>query len=210
MSSKFLPFVTPESTEESVFKAIIQRTKDVHHEKILALFSIVISLGIELVRKKFNSLPEKFTATEKIFELITQNPQYSLPKSELLFWKYVVSLEHHTAKNKSEELNEIMLVALILFKPLAAEKHISKINVEKYKVYSSEEYNPELYKINNFSFSSEYERIGFTCLEELKAYLAFNEESKVPFCFCPVKINSEKMLPEKLDYETNHCISPYH
>jgi hypothetical protein len=220
MSSKFLPFIKNTSSDTAVFKAVIQRSKGTSYANIATLFAIIIDLGIDKVREKLEKFPEMMTITECLNELISQHTPYVIPKKELSFWAYIMKhYENHNGPQSTpytREEREVLFAVLAYFKPDSlplAGFDTDKAPLKKlasFKEFSYDNFNEDVVQISSVLFKTDAPRIGFTCFEELKAFIAVRESDKPNTTIMPIlmKLDSNGKL-SKAAYAQHHCKTPY-
>lgn len=214
-SAKFLPFITEKSSEISIFKAIIQRTKGSTKSAIADFYSIILTLGINETRNKIDSFSTALTSSGKIKELLSQHPQYHLHKNVQLFWTYVPYMEKFQNKQAepfTPEEYEILFSVLAMVKPESLTGSGFVLEKEKYEVYerfSKESFNIDVCNIDGIKISKkDSDRVGFTCLEEFKAYIAANMNTEKELSILPIKVGDNAKC-NIATYEKHHCRSPY-
>lgn len=211
--SAFLPFVTETSSEEAIFKAIVQRTKGSNTITIANLFSIVLNLGITKARSKLSSYSDDLSTSAKIKELISDNPDFHVPKNIAVFWSYVMRFESSNEEShpvfNTEEL-EIFFTVLATQKPEAFFDAGFNVEHSKYVKYSDGSFNSGIGSIKGVIITNEDSiRVGFTCWEEFKAYLANRENSEILIRVLPVFIDRDIKEVNQSTYENQHCANPY-
>lgn len=214
-SVKFLPFITEKSSEISIFKAIIQRTKGLSKSAIADLYSIILTLGIKETRNKIDSFSKDLTSSDKIKELISQHPQYHLHKNVQLFWTYVSYMEKFQNKQDkpfAQEEHEILFSVLAIVKPKSLISSGFVLEKEKYELYerfSKESFNIDICNIDGIKIAeNDSDRVGFTCWEEFKAYIASNINTEKELSILPIKVGDDAKYNAAI-YEKHHCRSPY-
>lgn len=209
----FLPFIKTTSSEEAIFKAIIQRTKGSNVNTVANLFSILLNLGITKARKKIDSYPDNLTMSAKIKELISDNTDVHVQKSETLFWSCAMDFER-TSKEphplfSTAEL-EIFFSVLATCRPKSLPDAGFNIDHAKYAAFSKQSFDFSVAGIVGVSITEkDSERIGFSCWEEFKAYLACIGGSDSNIKIMPVYIQADKRNISQAEYENRHCVTPY-
>lgn len=213
--SKFLPFITKTSSEEAIFKAILQRTKGSTPSAVINLLSVVLVKGLEYVRGKIDSLDDNLTTSVKVKEVIAQETEHHIPLSEREFWSYVGMCAMPKLSNFTPYEQKILFIVLATCKPESLSNNgfnISKNVYEKCKELSKETFDSGITNIPGIVITEEAsERTGFTCWEEFKAFLAvnyYNEDEHIKALF-PVFINTDADTVSDTTYAENHCVSPY-
>lgn len=213
MSSKFLPFVTEKSSETAVFKALLQRSKGMSYATISTLYSVIISLGIEKVREKLDSYPEIMGITEKIAEVLSQHEEYVITRTELLFWASI--LMHVDEKNGvkaspyNDEERSILFSVLSVLKPDKVKNAGFDADINRYVEFSKEDFNSEVHETSPVLFVSSAGRVGFTSWEDLKAFIAVNQNRDSKLEVFPVLMRGRSDNTEQSSYAEQHCNSPY-
>ena len=211
MAFNFLPFITEKSSDLSVFKAIVQRTKGLSVSNAATLFSLILNKGITEVRVKLDKYPEELTASQKISELLSQHSEYAIPKSSELFWYFVLKNEEKD-KNSSTAitfLERSAMFAVLAFNRTEKLKDAGfDVDISFYIDASEESFDANTSELPVLFSSSCEKRIGFTCWEEFKAYVMYRSD-KTKITIMPVFIPIPAEDITKLDYENSHCSSPY-
>ena len=213
-STVFLPFITAKSSEEAIFKSIVQRTKGSSSSTIANLFAIVLSIGIDKIRKKLDSYPTNLTTSAKIKELVSDHTEVHIQKSETTFWTYVMRMEQksgeaHPIFNKEELRTFFSVLASRKPKALSA-AGFGAVDHKKYLKYSENSFDIGCSSIKNLKITEkDSERVGFTCWEEFKTYIAFSLSDDSVTSILPVFISNQDRELTAQDYENSHCSSPY-
>lgn len=211
--STFLPYIKDSSSEEAVFKALIKRAKGSNANTIANLFSIVLNLGIEKTRTKLDSYSSNLTTSAKIKELISDNTDLHVQKSEMLFWACVMDFERttdepHPSFDKDEL--EIFFSVLVTCKPESLADAGFHVDHAKYLDCSKQSFDVPVAHIKGVSITEkDAQRTGFSCWEEFKAYLAHISSTETNVKIMPVFIQADIRNISQAEYENRHCISPY-
>jgi hypothetical protein len=211
----FLPFITKNSPEEVVFKAILQRTKGSTETAVFNLFTTVIIAGIDKVRADMNNLGSEFlTTSEKVAQVVSQVSAYHVSKNERKFWAFAKKYVKTKTKSITEEQQQLFFTVLAVHKPESLKSNGYEIKESLYKKLlevSKEEYDLNISDIENVIISNnDLFRVGFTCWEEFKAYIATKSDKEITTEVYPVYIKSSKSTqPTSITYSENHCAPPY-
>lgn len=215
MTTSLLPFITEKSSDAAIFKAIVQRTKGSSVMAITNLFSVIQHMGIKGARVKVDSYHSDLTTKDKLAELVAEHPAFHIPKSEGLFWSCVMRNEQvlnpveHYPQYSTEE-RAILFSVLAVVSATKLEKTEFALSFDKHKKYS--EYQKESFDVNlrDLKFvkitEKESKRLGFSSIEEIKAFVAFNEIEERVINVFPVQVGTSFSVAE---YTKKHCDSPY-
>jgi len=197
-STKFLPFVSNSSSELSIFKALVQRSKGSSTSTLTSLFSIIVNVGIENVRGYMDKLPAGMTNSEKTKELINTSPEYSISPLILDFWCCI--LENYRLKGikelepfSAEELG-ILFSSIAHFKPsslpvIGINDDLS--NLKDFIVMDT--FNIKDLKHVKLSDSADAEKVEFFSYPEMLAFIAFKEHTKTNFVLNPLSTSTPKI-----------------
>jgi hypothetical protein len=210
VTNKFLPFVTNKSSADSIFKALILRSKGLSSRDMLIVYSAILVLGIDKIKVKVSKLPEELSSAKILDELVRSYPQFEIAESELNFWNYVLNFFGKENLKSSENYTDTEIT--IMFSSLAVHcpQKLKEINYPFYKDvltdWSKSDFNIETDNLEQVNFSSDYVKVGFNSFTEFKAYLILKIVSdSSPLNILPVFLNSTS--DDK--YKTNYCFSPY-
>ena len=210
--STFLPFITKTSSEETIFKAILQRTKGSTNSAISNLFSVVLMDGIENVRSKMDDMQGSMTTSAKIKDVVSQSTEHHIPQSERTFWSYVLLNLPRDTSNFSINDQKIMFAVLAVYKPEQLSYNgyvLSPELLKKCKEYSGELLDIGINAVPGIKITEKAEeRVGFTSWEEFKAFLAVNYYNEDTKNLSPAFIDSDEEVPSQI-YSENHSTSPY-
>jgi len=212
MSAVFLPFITNSSSEEAIFKALIKQKYGISEDAVIRIFSHIVIIGIDVMRTKINSCNKNETMEMKLNKIVNAYPEYAIPKTTSKFWKYVMYLtdkDNNYFPTCSSEDKITLFTVLAIYAPDKLKKYIDTTDIHKYSEESFDEYVKYLECIKVKEHDSK--RIGFTCWEEFKAYVAISslKEDKEPDPICPVFIRTDATLTREYLYKHEHCSSPY-
>ncbi len=209
----FLPFIKESSSEEAIFKALLQRTKGSTTKALTNLFSVVLSVGIESVRTKMDSLGHHIPNSNKLSQVVAQETKYHIPQSERTYWSYVAKHVLPEVSNFSKDDLTVFFTVLAVVRPetLAINNIIiSTTRYEKLKEFSKEEFDPGIASVKNVDITEDSNfRVGFTCWEEFKAFLAMKTDNKTDTKVLPAYIKTDASTITAHIYAENHCASPY-
>jgi hypothetical protein len=213
MSNKFLPFVTEKSSVDSIFKALIQRSKGLSDKKLSLVYSAILILGIDKIKNKVSTFPESLSSQKIIDEIANSYPEYEIPNYEVYFWQYILKFygierikgfENYTFP----ELN-VMFSCIISHSSNRLKEINFNEDCEPFRKWSKEDFNPEIESLKSIHFSSDYKKMGFFSLTEFKAFLSIkcNSETLLLKIYPVVLdlVNSKNSCP----YFYNNCLSPY-
>ena len=213
MSNKFLPFVTNKSSADSIFKALILRSKGLSTRKITIVYSAILVLGIDKIKVKVSKLPEELSLTKILDELIKSYPQFEIAESEANFWNHVANFfgkeNFKGSENYTNADISIMFSSLAVHSP----QRLKEINYSFYTDtltdWSKNSFDTEIDSLEQINFSSDYVRVGFRSFTEFKAYLALTiSYGSSLLNICPVFIDSSHS-DDASKYRINNCFSPY-
>jgi len=211
--SSFLPFIKKTSSEESIFKAILQRTKGSSTTALTNIFSVVLGAGVENVRAKIDSLDDNLTTSAKISEVVAQETEHHIPLAEREFWLHASKYNTEKTSNFTKTEQEIYLTVLAVHSPNKLIEAGFLLFSEKYenlKEYSKETCELGINDVPGVSITEDSKfRTGFTCWEEFKAYLAMKADSEGDTKVSPVFIKTTATDVTAHIYAENHCLSPY-
>jgi len=211
--SNFLPFIKKTSSEEAIFKAILQRTKGSTSSALTNLFSVVLAVGVENLRTKIDSLDDNLTTSAKVAEIIAQETQHHVPQSEREFWSHVAKYVMPKNSNFSTQEMKTFFTVIAVHKPENLQKNgfgISSSLQRKLTEFSKESYEPSITGVPGIEISEDSsERIGFTCWEEFKAFLAIKSSDETTIKVSPAYIKTNADIVTDHIYSENHCVSPY-
>jgi hypothetical protein len=214
MSTVFLPFITETSSEEAIFKSILQRTKGSNTASIANLFSIVLAIGIKKVREKLDDYPSNLSTTAKIRELVANHHGMHVQKVNIDFWLSVMRFERTSNTPHpvfSEKDLEIFFSVLAENKPESLEAAGFNIGHEKYLKFKDSAFDTHAKTFENIKITEkDSQRVGFTSWEEFKAFIAHKSDSPDEIIrVLPVYIDKHLSEVERLDYADKSCVSPY-
>lgn len=212
--SSFLPFIKSSSSEDAIFKAIIQRTKGSPNSALINLFSVVLVIGVEEIRTRIEKMDKNLPTSVKVSEIVAQGTEHHIPNSERKFWEYVS--KHYKPNRPSNFTTEelaVFLTVLAVHKPESLQSSEFDIGTEKLKKlleYSKETCKPGIDDVPGVTITEDsIFRTGFTCWEEFKAYLATKFDTEGNTDVCPVYIKTDSRVVTDHIYSENHCESPY-
>lgn len=215
MASKLLPLVSSDASELTIFEAILRRAKGASRSSMSNLFSIILRMGLDAARAKVDSYVGELTAKDRIARLIVEHPQYHTPKKELFFWSFVLKNYQAAADkiyhpNITEEESEVLFSVLAVKNPENLNEagfDVTDEEIKAFTAYSKENFNVNVQDLKYVKIKEkDAEFLGFTSMEELKAFVCFKESKAVSLTMLPVSIGTPT-LPNA--YEAKHCKSPY-
>lgn len=213
--SNFLTFIKESSSEEAIFKAILQRSKGSKSSSVINIFSVVLSVGIEAVRDEIEKLDKNISTSEKIKQVVAQLSLHHIPNSKRIFWSHIAEYVMPKQSNFTKEEQKMMFVALVVCRPESVGDNnfeISTATLETYKDFSEESFDAGIVSVPGVVITEEEsDRVGFTSWEEFKAFLAVssngsNESIKSVFPTF-LGVASSDLSPQV--YAENRCESPY-
>jgi len=213
MSYKFLPFVTENSSVESIFKSIVQRGKGLSDRQLSIIYSSILVLGIDKVKEKVNSMPDSLNSQKILEEIANSYPQYEIPVSQMEFWYYVLEfygsqkIKNHIQYERTEL--KIMFTCIATYFP----SKLKEIGfTEDYKIltdWCEEDFNVEIINLSKINFSSLSKKVGFYSLEEFKAYLSLCITSALPVTEIMPVVLGKTNKKNPCSYLSTNSISPY-
>lgn len=212
MSIKFLPFVTEATKPDGIFKALIQRSKDVSDEVIYTVYSAILDKGITNVKKFVSTLPDEFSTNEVYKELLIQYSIYSCGHDYLNFWRYVVMNHGYGDITHSDlfALSEIslMVCAISNYCPEYLEEINFKYDAKVLVEASNEDFDVDVKDLHKIKFSDEGIRVGFFSFIEFKAFSVTSvfKNYSGEHTIKPVKLTAYSGSDV---YGLNSCLSPY-
>ena len=215
MSSKFLPFITESSNLNSVFKALVQRSKGVSSRDLGIIYTALLKFGIDKIKTFVDTLPSNLSANDVFSNIITNYKQHEIPINEMNYWGCVLlnyGLTNVANKNgySSKELS-------VYFAVIASVKPQSLINinfiwdVELLTKFSPGSYDCMISEMPHIKFSPDAKKIGFITACELKAFIAswLSEGNEGMLEFMPVLIDIPFGDVTDEDYKNRNCQRPY-
>ncbi len=212
-NATFLPFIKNTSSAEAVFKAILKRTKGSSNSALSNLLSVVLMLGVEEVRAKIDRMDDNLTTSAKVADLVAQEIQHHIPQAEREFWEFASKHMNLKVKGLDSAELEIFFTVLATHKPQELETSgcgIAPYTYERLVSHAKEDYNTDIDEVPGVKICEDHGvRVGFTCWEEFKAYLAIKASDENITEVCPVYIKTAADPVTAHIYSENHCSSPY-
>lgn len=211
--AKFLPFINESSSISFLFKGIIQRSKGSSYKTIANLLSVIISLGIETTRTILDGYSKDLTTSEQLDRLMKEYPQHHIEKEALDYWGCV--LEHYLKNKKQkhpifEPVNlKIFFTVLVCKAPDKLVEEGFTFDIKPFLKFANSDFDLTTNELERVYFDNTGKKLGFSCWQEFKAFIAFYENSDEHIIVMPVKIDAEPLIITPADYKTNKCESPY-
>lgn len=215
MATSLLPYINENSSETAIFEAILRRAKGATISSISNLFTVILRMGINSARAKVDGYKDALTTKDKLVKLVSEYPQYHLPKNEVLFWSFfmrnmesVSGIKHHEDYERAE--CEVLFSVLAITNPVALED--AGFDISKEVLFSCLEYSKEDFNIKTRDMKSvqitqkDSEILGFSGFEEFKAFVCFRECYNLPTKVFPVEV---KIPFKESAYTAKYCSSPY-
>jgi hypothetical protein len=215
MSNKFLPFITEDSNAESVFKAIIHRSKGIPEKDLISIYSAIMHLGAAKVKSYVSTLQQSLTSGEVLSAIASNYRTYSIPVAHLAFWKFIVLNYGYTKiknfDNYSFQELSIMVAVLINFN----EEKLETIGIDQNAIllskYLENSFNWDIANLVNMKFTHKGKKVGFCSFTEFKAYVAYIQENhnNLMYEIYPVFITTSNEVVDEESYKRHLCESPY-
>lgn len=212
MSNKFLPFITDNSGPETIFKALIQRSKGVSTKDLGVIYSALLVLGVSKVKNYASSLPSNLPAAELFSNLVTKYINLEIPIAQLNFWNEVLAFYGHS-KIKSSDIftNDeiaVMVTVLAKYKPELLPNVDFHWTNETLSQMANEDFDCTTDFIQHLKFENDGTRVGFYNFVEFKAYVAASAFAiSKPFSIRPVWVKTEDGSTQDYHYTDKYCIS---
>jgi hypothetical protein len=211
---KFLPFITNQTGPESIFKALVQRSKGLSGKQLFIIYSAILVKGISEVQDYLKTLDANLTSNALYESVALKYQQLVIPVEQISYWGFIL-LNNDISKIKNFDaysFNEIsvMFSAMVTYCPEKLEEINFNCN-PNLLVLKSDEKGTLVSSLKNTVFAAKSKRIGFTSEIEFNAYLAYREYSykeKDSEIF-PVFINLPFESLSSGNYSNVYCVSPY-
>ncbi len=215
MAVKFLPFVTDKSSPESIFKALVQRSKGVSNKQLSAIYCALLGAGVETVKEYASQLPPHYSSNEVFEALSNHYIDYCAPADQINFLSFILNfygiekLENYNKYSKKEYA--VMFSGIFSYRPeMIKDTGFAYDLGDEINKFLSFETAPEIENLEHTSFNrNEGVRVGFCHRTEFLAFVAYIENiSKQDKPINPVfmKLSLEDVRPE--DYKEKFCLSP--
>lgn len=189
--SKFLPFINSSSGPKAVFKAILKRSKGSSTKAVADLFTVLVHIGMDEATILLDAMPNSMTMTEKIKKLVNDNVDITIGAENLDYWTSIIEIliTLKVVKTPPFHLYSTMLAVLVIKTPDEVEEVSPGLVIDDYKTI--EEVN-DLPNLTSVSFDINAEnRVGFSGLNQLQAFVSVLESKKEDICISPVFLETE-------------------
>lgn len=216
MSHKFLPFITEASSPESIFKALVQRSKGFNLKSLSAIYSAILSVGIKKVKDYIKTLPVEMSSNDVMNSIAANYVKFATPVEKIDFWKYIIRLygENNLKTSTYYSLDElsIMVSSIATYSPDLINTINFSWDTKLIIDFSSTDFDRKISYFNPITFDTEGTRIGFVDFLEFKAYMFYllyvytPSETKI----FPVHVEVKNETDIALTYKKLNCLSPYY